>query len=58
MQAKQARNLLAKADSLLEQISVKGDDVFRFAQARQAMKAAFDALNPEPEHEYRTEGNT
>ena len=42
---------LAKADSCLSRISVKGDDVFTLAEARKWMKLAFDGLNSEQHEE-------
>ena len=47
----QILNLLAKADSQLEQIAVKGSDAYLMVNARTLLKAAFDALNKPPEEE-------
>lgn len=48
--------LLARADSLLERVSVSGDGVFALAEARRVLKKAYDAARqPEPEHEYTSE---
>lgn len=44
----QIMNLLAKADSQLEQISVKGADAYLMVNARSLLKAAFDSLNAQP----------
>lgn len=41
----QILNLLAKADSQLEQISVKGTDAYLMVNARSLLKAAFDSLS-------------
>lgn len=48
--------LLARADSLLERVSVCGDGVFALAEARRTLKKAYDAARqPELEHEYTPE---
>ena len=44
-------NILVQVDNTLSRISVKGDDVFELASARQLMKLAFDELNKPPEEE-------
>ena len=36
--------LLIKADSLLEKISVRGGDAYALVEARKMLKAAFDEL--------------
>lgn len=48
--------LLARADSLLDRVSVSGEGVFALAEARRTLKKAYDAARqPEPEHEYTPE---
>ena len=48
--------LLARADSLLDRVSVSGDGVFALAEARRVLKKAYDAARQtEPEHEYTPE---
>lgn len=53
----QILNLLAKADSQLEQIAVKGADAYLMVNARTLLKAAFDALNKPPEEEKEEDNN-
>lgn len=43
--------LLIKADNLLDNISVKGNDVYLLSDARKLMKEAFDKLVNPPEDE-------
>lgn len=52
----QILNLLAKADSHLEQISVKGADAYLMVNARTLLKAAFDALNAPKDEEVTDDG--
>ena len=37
-------NLIVQADAALEKINVQSDDVFRMADARRLMRAAFNRL--------------
>lgn len=56
MNSNELAALLARADSLLERVSVCGDGVFALAEARRTLKKAYDAARqPEPEHEYKPE---
>lgn len=57
MNSNELAALLARADSLLERVSVCGDGVFALAEARHTLKRAFD-LASEPEHEYAAEATT
>lgn len=43
----QIKALLIKADSQLEEITVKGTDAYRLVNARNLLKAAYDALTVE-----------
>lgn len=52
----QILGLLAKADSQLEQIAVKGADAYLMVNARTLLKAAFDALNTPKEEEATDDG--
>ena len=42
--------LLAQADTQLDTIAVRGQDVFAMRNARAALKMAFDRLRKEAEH--------
>lgn len=44
-----AIDFLIQADTLLEQISVRGSDANRMVSARNLLKAAFDVLRKETE---------
>lgn len=46
-----ALKLMIEADKTLERISVKADDVYAMANARSLLKAAYDAIRKEAEHE-------
>ena len=45
MNSNELTALLARADSLLERVSVSGEGVFALAEARRVLKQAFDLLN-------------
>ena len=54
MNSNELTALLARADSLLERVSVSGEGVFALAEARRTLKKAYDAAR-QPEHEYTPE---
>lgn len=60
MNSNEMAALLARADSLLDRVSVSGESVFALAEARRVLKKAYDLASepepePEPEHEYTPE---
>lgn len=48
--------LLAKADEQLDSISVKGSDAYRLVNARNLLKAAYDALQSATSTEVSEDG--
>lgn len=54
MNSNELTALLARADSLLERVSVSGEGVFALAEARRTLKKAYDAAQAETsvDHEY------
>ena len=52
----QIASLLAKADALLEQIAVKGNDAFLLVNARSILKTAYDMLTTPKEEEAVDDG--
>lgn len=52
----QILNILARADAQLEQIPVKGSDVYLMVNARGLLKKAFDMLNQSKPEEVVDDG--
>ena len=52
---KKITNLLMQADGILDEISVRGNDVFRLSDARKLLKLAYDELT-KPQSEVVEDG--
>lgn len=52
----QLAELLARADTQLEQIAVSGADAYRMCNARTLLKAVYDAIQKQPTEEVSEDG--